>query len=112
MWTNTPFAAAYQANLQRLGRQVVDAPAEQISGSTDMGNVSKLLPSIHPMISIAPPRVALHTEEFAQWAASENGQRGVLDGAKALAMTGVDVLCTPTLLDAMRSAFKTDASAV
>ena len=65
--------------------------SNSISGSTDMGNVSKILPSIHPMIGIAPPRVALHTEEFAQWAASEIGQRGVLDGAKALAMTGIDV---------------------
>lgn len=111
MWTNAPFAAAYQANIERLGRRVVSAPAEQISGSTDMGNVSKLLPSIHPMIGIAPPRVALHTEEFAQYAGSEDGQRGVLDGAKALAMTGVDILCTPALLDAMRAAFKADASA-
>src|SRR5262245_43503415 len=40
MWTNAPLAAAYQANLEQLGRRVVSAPAEQISGSTDMGNVS------------------------------------------------------------------------
>ena len=71
-----------------------------------MGNVSKLLPSIHPMISIAPPRVALHTQEFARCAASADGERGVVDGAKAMAMTGIDVLCTPGLLDAMRAAFK------
>jgi amidohydrolase len=108
MWTNAPLAAAYQANLEELGRHVVDVPAEQISGSTDMGNVSKLLPSIHPMIAIAPPRVALHTQEFARYAASEDGQRGVLDGAKALAMTGIDVLSTPALLDAMRTAFNAD----
>jgi metal-dependent amidase/aminoacylase/carboxypeptidase family protein len=110
MWTNAPFATAYQANLEQLGRHVVDAPLEQISGSTDMGNVSKILPSIHPMIGIAPPRVALHTEEFAQWAASEMGQRGVLDDAKALAMSGIDVLCTPALLEAMRAAFQTQSA--
>src|SRR5262245_6463274 len=40
MWTNAPFAAAYQANLEQLGRRLVTAPAEHISGSTDMGNVS------------------------------------------------------------------------
>ena len=110
MWTNEPLAAAYQANLGELGRHIVDVPAEHISGSTDMGNVSKLLPSIHPMIAIAPPRVALHTQEFAQCAASADGERGVLDGAKALAMTGVDVLCTPALLDSMRTAFRADAA--
>jgi len=110
MWTNQPFAAAYLANLEQLGRHVVDLPADQISGSTDMGNISKLLPAIHPMIGIAPPRVALHTQEFAQWASSADSQRGVLDGAKAMAMTGVDVLCTPELLDAMRAAFQADAA--
>lgn len=110
MWTNQPLATAYQANLAQLGRQVVDAPAELISGSTDMGNVSKLLPAIHPMIGIAPPRVALHTQEFAAYAVSDDGQRGVVDGAKALAMTGIDVLCTPALLDAMRTAFAAEAT--
>jgi amidohydrolase len=109
MWTNQPLAAAYQANLEQLGRRVVEAPAERISGSTDMGNVSKLLPAIHPMIRIAPPRVALHTPEFAACAASADGERGVLDGAKALAMTGIDVLCTPALLEAMRAAFEAEA---
>jgi metal-dependent amidase/aminoacylase/carboxypeptidase family protein len=110
MWTNQPLAAAYQANLTQLGRHVVDVPAEQISGSTDMGNVSKLLPSIHPMIAIAPPRVALHTQEFAECAASADGQRGLLDGAKALAMTAIDVLCTPALLAGMRAAFQAAAA--
>jgi len=110
MWTNAPLLAAYSANLEQLGRHMVHAPAEHVSGSTDMGNVSKLLPSIHPMISIAPPRVALHTQEFARCAASEDGQRGVLDGAKVLAMTGIDVLCTPALLDAMRAAFQAEAA--
>jgi len=105
MWTNPAMAAAYQANLEGLGRTITTAPAALISGSTDMGNVSKLVPSIHPMIGIAPPRVALHTEEFARWAASPDGDRGVLDGAKALALTGVDILCNPPLLQAMRAAF-------
>ena len=109
MWTNPPLAAAYQANFEQLGRHVIEAPAEHISGSTDMGNVSKLLPSIHPMVAIAPPRVALHTQEFARCAASEDGERGLMDGAKALAMTGIDVLCTPALLDAMHAAFKAEA---
>ena len=105
MWTNPALAAAYAANLGQLGRQLVQAPAEMISGSTDMGNVSKLVPSIHPMIGIAPPRVALHTAEFATYAASPDGDRAVVDGAKALAMTAIDVLCQSGLLDAMRASF-------
>jgi amidohydrolase len=111
LWTNAPLAAAYCANLSALGRTVAESPGQEVSGSTDMGNVSKLLPSIHPMISIAPPRVALHTQEFARCAASEDGERGVIDGAKALAMTGVDVLCTPALVEAMHAAFESQRSA-
>ena len=105
MWSNAPLATAYRANIEQLGHVIAEAPLEHISGSTDMGNVSKLLPSIHPMIAIAPPRVALHTQEFARYAASPDGERGVLDGAKALAMTGIDVLCTSALREAMRDAF-------
>lgn len=103
LWTNQALAAAYQANLAHLGRQIADA---QVTGSTDMGNVSKLVPSIHPMVSIAPAGVALHTEEFARYAASPSGQRGVLDGAKALAMTAIDVLATPALGAAARAGFE------
>ena len=104
LWTNAALAAAYQANLERLGR-IISATPDAVPGSTDMGNVSKLVPAIHPMIAIAPPRVALHTTEFAEYAASESGQRGVLDGAKVLAMTAIDVLCEAGLLEAMRAAF-------
>jgi amidohydrolase len=105
MWTNPALAAAYETNLGALGRRVEHAPPEHISGSTDMGNVSKLVPSIHPMVAIAPARVALHTAEFATWAAGETGQQGVVDGAKALALTAIDVLCSPDLRAAMRAAF-------
>ncbi len=105
LWSNEPLAATYRANLEQLGRRQSASPGAQMSGSTDMGNVSKLVPSIHPMISIAPPPIALHTKEFAQYAASPDGDRGVIDGAKVLAMTAIDVLCTPALLDAMRADF-------
>lgn len=108
MWTNGPLAAAYQANLAALGRQVVEAPSELISGSTDMGNVSKLVPSIHPMVGIAPAHVALHTAEFATYAGSPSGERGVVDGAKALAMTAIDLLCNADLLQAARVAFEAE----
>lgn len=111
MWTNPALAAAYRTNLSTLGRAVEEHPPEHISGSTDMGNVSKLVPAIHPMIAIAPPNVALHTAEFARWAASESGARGVIDGAKALALTALDVLCTPELVEDMRSAFAASLAA-
>lgn len=107
LWTNPPLATAFEANLHRVGRRVVEGA--QVTGSTDMGNISKLVPSIHPMISIAPVGVALHTKEFAEYAGSAEGQRGTLDGAKALALTAIDVLCRRDLFEAARIAFAAQA---
>jgi amidohydrolase len=108
MHSSQPLATAYAANIERLGRRLRDlrdVPAE-VSGSTDMGNVSKLVPSIHPMIAAGPATIPLHSVEFAECAASEMGDRAVLDGAKALAMTALDVLCRPDFRAEVQAAFK------
>ncbi len=108
MHTSMPLAAAYAANAQRLGRTLAnlsDIPAS-VTGSTDMGNVSKLVPSIHPMIAAAPVHVPLHSTDFAECAASDTGDRAVIDGAKMLAMTALDVLCREDLRAEVRAAFK------
>jgi len=104
---NRPLVEAYSANLARLGRHALkidDIPAA-VAGSTDMGNVSRVVPSIHPMIAIAPPHVPLHSPEFTTWAASEEAHRAVVDGAKALAMTALDVLCDTGVRNQARAAF-------
>ena len=67
------------------------------SGSTDMGNVSVRVPSIHPKITVSPPTVAIHTEEFASYAGSPSGDAAVLDGAYGLAMTALDFLADPAI---------------
>lgn len=90
MVTDDALLAMYRDNVERLGRRVDPAGANPVVGSTDMGNVSHEVPSIHPMIAVAPPGVAIHTPEFADHARSEAGDRAVLDGAKALACTVVD----------------------
>jgi metal-dependent amidase/aminoacylase/carboxypeptidase family protein len=107
LWTNAPLAAAYAANLVRLGRTVLDIAdvPSSIAGSTDMGNVSKLVPAIHPMIAAAPRGVPLHSADFARYAGAEDGHRAVIDGAKALAMTALDVFGNPGLVTAMQAAF-------
>jgi hypothetical protein len=71
-----------------------------------MGNVSYLVPSIHPMIQVSPPHVSIHTPEFAGYARSEDGDRAVVDGAKAMAMTIADLWLEPGSLDSVRDAFE------
>jgi metal-dependent amidase/aminoacylase/carboxypeptidase family protein len=83
-----------------------------VVGSTDMGNISYLVPSIHPMIKVAADGVAIHTVEFAEWARSPDGDKAVLDGAKAMAMTIVDLWTSADLRQATTVAFAERPSAV
>jgi hypothetical protein len=70
-----------------------------------MGNVSYLVPSIHPMIAVAPDGVPIHTPDFAVHAAGPAGDRAVIDGAKAMAMTVVDLWTSAELFRAARADF-------
>ena len=103
-----PLAEAYQANAEALGRRFFpfDRLPPGVAGSTDMGNVSHRVPSIHPMIAAAPLHCTIHHPEFAKWAGSELGDRAALDGAKALAMTALDFLCDGALRERVRADFQ------
>jgi len=106
--TNWPLADRFQVHAESLGREFV--PKEQLSGgpagSTDMGNVSYLVPSIHPMIACAPANVVIHHPDFTKWAGSEMGDRAAIDGAKSLALTALDYLLSPELQKASSRAFE------
>jgi amidohydrolase len=105
--TNWPMAGAFERNAGALGREffpVKDIPPG-FAGSTDMGNVSHRVPSIHPMFAVAPAGVIIHNAEFAIWAASERGDAAVLDGAKALAQTALDLMCDAPLRERVKADF-------
>ncbi len=103
--TNTALALAFAANLEALGRTVEPNRRPRGLGSTDMGNVSVVVPSIHPSIAIAPRTVLSHSPDFAAAAASEEGHSGLIDAAKAMAMTAVDLLISPALLAKVKDEF-------
>jgi len=102
MVDNRTMLELYTANAASTGRTLIDPAstpgAEHVVGSTDMGNVSYVVPSIHPMIKVAPAHVSIHTPEFAEYTASAEGDQGVIDGAKAMAMTVADLWSQPDLL--------------
>jgi len=99
MVPNSVLADLFEANLVTLGRTItLPAPGERM-GSTDMGNVSHVVPSLHPYLQIVPENVAGHSPEFRAAAASPEGHAAMLDAAKALAMTAVDLLCQPDLVE-------------
>ena len=101
--TNGPLVELSEANLRALGREVAAGDAGG-SGSTDMGNVSQVVPSSHPYIELVPV-VALHTKETTEAAASAAGDKAVIDGALELAMTAVELLCRPELRAAVKQSF-------
>nr|MDO8133763.1 hypothetical protein [Candidatus Njordarchaeum guaymaensis] len=84
----------------------VQEPEEEGSGSTDMGNVSQVVPSIHAYIEIGPHGMPSHSIEFVKAAASEEGHRGLINAAKGLAMTSIDIFTNPELLGKIRQEFK------
>ena len=108
MVDNETICTLYSANASNIGRTLLEPDAElKVVGSTDMGNVSYLVPSIHPMIAVAPYGTPIHTPEFATHAKSESGDKAVIDGAKIMAMTIVDLWANKTTMDAAQSEFAT-----
>jgi amidohydrolase len=105
MLNNTVMANLYIANMKTLGRRIQMIEADQSFGSTDMGNVSQLIPSIHPSIAIAPRGISIHSPRFTEAAASEAGIRGIIDASKAIAMMVVDLLSNPETINQVKKEF-------
>lgn len=81
--------ARYEANAIELGRSFPDDAA--LVFSTDMGNVSLQMPSIHPCIGVESKGATIHQPEFADAAISASGDNAITDGALAMAWTVIDV---------------------
>ncbi len=103
--TNRPLADAFAANARALGREMLPRRPGDTHGSTDMGNVTSIVPGIHPFLSVTEGPVPGHSTEFAAAAASPRALGTLHDAAKALAMTAVDVLTDPSLVIRAREAF-------
>lgn len=102
---NPPLASLFLKNLNRLGVHEPDSPPPLRMGSSDVGNVSQQTPTIHPQIQMVPSGVSAHTPEFADASAGAEGRRVLLTGAKALAMTGADVLLDEGARQAIQTEF-------
>ena len=81
----------YKENMLLLGEEMIILSQEEADGSTDVGNVSHVVPTIHPDLGIGS-NLAAHTLEFAQAAGGEYAQERLLVGAKAMVMTAIDLL--------------------
>ena len=97
-------AATYEKNLKFAGVNNIADPEESL-GSTDMGNVSQVVPSIHPYIKIGDELIG-HTVEFRDATMSKKGQQALIKAAQALALTGYDILNDNELLEEIVEEFQ------
>ena len=99
-------AALYQANAEALGRRFVRPRPEfsRFAASTDMGNVSHALPSIHPMIGLSSLPAVNHQPEFAAHCITPLADRALMDGALALAWTAIDMAGDDAIAARLRAA--------
>ena len=103
---NMVLAGLFEENLRRVGVHSVEGAPWENAGSTDMGNVSHVVPALHPTIGIAPADVPGHSQQFLEASGSLRGYQAMVDAAKALAMTGADLLADPGLVEKARAEFR------
>lgn len=94
----------FAANMRDAGL-VESEPAADRLGSSDVGNVSQVLPTIQPMVAIAPAGTAIHSREFVDAAIKPMAHAGMLAAAKTMALTAYDLLADPARIRAAKEEF-------
>jgi len=104
---NLSMAHRYAAHSEALGTRSVEAPENTPTGSTDMGDVSHVMPAIHPSFAISRRGEGnCHEDAFVAHADSQRGYDAMIRVAKAMAMTAYDLLAEPELLAAAKKEFE------
>ena len=84
----------------------IHSPENKASGSSDVGNISHVVPTIQPSVKIGPDNLVGHTIEFREAARSKDGDRALLLGAKTLALTGLKLILNKKLLKEIKDEFE------
>lgn len=104
MNTNQKLSEAFSANLLAVGEPSINPPPESF-GSIDMGNVSYVVPAIHPYIGIGDETLVAHTAKMAAATFTPAAHQALLRGAKAMALTGYDLITNAGLLAEIKAEF-------
>jgi len=94
----------FAANMKTAGL-TEGAPIPDRLGSSDIGNVSQVIPAIQPMVAIAPTGMAIHTRDFADAAVKPLARAGMVAAAKTMALTTLDLLAEPARVKAAKDEF-------
>lgn len=105
-YPNLPLDQALADNLAAMGIEMTLPDPYAKVGSSDIGNVSLLIPTIHSYLAMVPSDVTAHTTEFAHHTKQPLALDMMIIGAKAMAQTGYDVASNPQLLAEIKTAFQ------
>jgi amidohydrolase len=105
MRRNETLLGAFRANMKGLGLTEAPPLVDRL-GSSDVGNVSQVIPTIQPLMKIAPDGTPIHSRAFEAAAVSPLAREGTLAAAKAMAMTTLDLLAEPALVRRAQDEFK------
>lgn len=103
MWNNPVLAAVWRRHLVEGGGS--EGPRPPALGSSDMGNVSQVVPTIHPYLAVAPPGTALHTAGFARHCVGPGADAALRLAVRTLAATVIELVTEPGLVADARRAF-------
>lgn len=103
MVTNETLSDVFNRYYEELGGGAM--PKGGSGGSTDMGDVSHVVPAIHPWIGLNCPAFNLHSKGFADATITAAGDKAIEVGGKALALTAIEVLTNPQLLEDIKAEF-------
>lgn len=104
MKTNEVLSKVFNNNLKYVGVEEI-LPAKSGYGSIDMGNVSNVVPAIHPYIGIGCGDAAAHSKEFANSTVTDKAHAALIHGAGALALTGCEVIQDKEILAKIKEEF-------
>jgi metal-dependent amidase/aminoacylase/carboxypeptidase family protein len=105
MKRNETLLEVFRANMQRVGAPESPEVKDRL-GSSDIGNVSQVIPTIQPLVKIAPEGTPIHSRAFEAAAVSPLAREGMLAAAKVMAMTTLDLLADPRLVERAQQDFR------
>jgi amidohydrolase len=102
---NDTLLELFRANMRTVGATESPALLDRM-GSSDIGNVSQVIPAIQPMVQIAPHGTPIHSRDFEAAAVTPLARRGMCQAATTMALTTYDLLADPALLKQARAEFE------
>jgi amidohydrolase len=102
---NYTLGQIFKDNLSLLSLEEDKIKEDEGMGSSDIGNVSQEVPTIHADIKICGTEAVIHSPEFAQAAVSEQGMNALINGAKLMALSAADLIIQPKKMEAVIKEF-------